>query len=383
MLSSVRDDAPPPRLSVDDITAAGRHLVRRRRRTALLSSVAGGAVAAVAAVTAALVLAAPPALTPALNPTILPSAASPQPATFADSVPFVTTYRGYEAGSYAVSDPELVTTAYQQSSIEVGIALPPVGTPSPTLAKPPTPDVPSRVQGLLSGGILVVYRAGAFDPRLFTEAKAIGLRRGSGLLRYSGEMNLSAPERSTALKLAPRIPAIAWQYAGNAWAAVYWSSLETLPERDELVAIADGLTPAPAKAFPVGFRPMFVPPGFRLLSVSYGTDLPPGNRAVSVARLVPALPRTPLSGPIELDSYPSLTLSLGRTDPQPKMVDKLDCVKNADCMRMVGDGTQYVEATLVGLRTSASLQPTQIALGMVPQDADNMADWPAAIKVLP
>ncbi|MFG2041455.1 hypothetical protein [Dactylosporangium sp. NPDC048998] len=386
LLTSVRDGAPPPRLSVDDITAAGRHLARRRRLT-LLSSVGGSAAAAVAAVTAALVIAGTPAaLTPAVDPSTLPNAVSPAPTAFADAEPFVTTYNGYAAGSYLVSDPDLVTMAYQQSSIDAGIDLSAEPLSSPPL---PATTVPaaglSRMPGLLRGGILVVYRPGAFDPTEFLKsAEKVEVRTGFGLLRNaggSGQPTPSPPDRARLQKMQAQIPSLAWQYAKNAWAVIYWSSWESLPTKEELAAIADGLRPSATKQFPVGFLPSFVPHGFQLLSVSYGTDMGTGNQVVSAARLSPGLPTLPLTQPIDLQGFPTLTLSFGRTNAGPRMVDKLDCTSGVQCQRVLGDGTTYVKAELNGLKTTA--QVTQITLGIRPQNADNMADWPPAVKVFP
>ncbi|MEV8517537.1 hypothetical protein [Dactylosporangium sp. NPDC051484] len=391
LLTSVRDDAPPPRLSVDDITAAGRHLARRRRRLALLSSVGGGAAAAVAAVTAALVLAATPAaLTPAVDPSTLHNPAMSAGWTaFADAQPFVTTYKGYTAGSYLVSDPDLVTMAYQQSSIDAGIDLSAnFSSPLPTTAA----SVPglSRVPGLLRGGILVVYRPGAFHAAAFGKsAQKLGVRAGVGLLHYAGdsaEPPLPSADRAGMQTVRGQVPTLAWQYTTDAWAAIYWSSWESVPTKEELVAIADGLAPSATKEFPVGFLPSSLPHGFSLLSVSYGTDMGDmgsGEQVVSAVRLSPQHPALPLTEPIDLQSFPALTLSFGRTDAGPRMADKLDCTSSIECQRVLGDGTTYVKAELNGLKPTPASQVTQITLGIRPQDADNTAAWPPAIKVFP
>jgi hypothetical protein len=388
LLTSVRDDAPPPRLSVDDITAAGRHLARRRRRLALLSTVGGGALAAVAAVTAALVFVVSPTapLTPAVDPSTLPNMAAspPGPTAFAEARPFVTTYRGYEAGSYVVSDPDLVTNAYQQSSIDIG-AEPAEPTPKPSASAQPATmkDRP----GLLRGGILVVYRPGAFEPALFLKSsEKISLRSGVGLLHYAGGMTaptLSSNDRARLEKSQPEVPTIAWQYSSDAWAAIYWTSWETVPERDSLVAIAEGLTPATAREFPVGFDHGYLPPGYQLVSASYGADLGYGSRVVSVVRLSPALPKVPLTAPYDFEALPSMTIAVGRTDGDPKSIESFDCPDSTSCSRVVDDGSAYVTADLNGLKVTAAVQLAQVTLGIKPLDLEDMSDWPPAVKIFP
>ncbi|WP_432837310.1 hypothetical protein [Dactylosporangium sp. CA-092794] len=387
LLTSVRDDAPPPRLSVDDITAAGRHLARRRKRLALLSSVSGGAVTAVAAVTAALIIAAPSGVTPQVPSGPANSvAASAGPPAFTDTQPFMTTYRGYEAGSFLVSDPDLVTTAYQQSSIDAGIALPPVpASPSTKAAKTADPVATSRIPGLLRGGILVVYRAGNFDPREFVKAERIDLRAGTGLLYYSGGTGDPAAtdaNRALMLKSQPQIPTLAWQYADNSWAVVYWSSWETVPRRDTLVAIADGLAPATPRPFPVGLVPSYRPKGYQLLSAGYGTDPAAGDPPiVSAVRLAPTVPRTPLTRPIDFAEYPALTLTLGRTDPKIGLAGKLDCSAPTSCTRYVDDGGVFVQGDLDGIKPTPAVSLAQVMLGLKSLDPDDMEGWPAATDV--
>ncbi|GAA2349392.1 hypothetical protein [Dactylosporangium salmoneum] len=390
LLSSVRDDAPPPRLTVDDITAAGRHLARRRR-VALLSSIGGGAAASIAALATTVVLVTGPTapLTPAVDPHVLGSqAAIAVPTAFADTQPFVTNYRGYTAGDYLVSDPDLVTQAYQQSSIDIGLSV--GGAPNPSVATPATsasPAVPSRAPGLLRGGTLVVYRPGAFEPRDF-EKGGEKVRVGSavGVLRYAGgptAPTVSPNELLKAQKASPTVPTLAWQYTDSAWAAIYWSSWETVPDRDTLLAIAEGLTPAATRPFPVGFVPGPLPRGYQLLSVSYGTGMSPINRVVSAARLTPKQPSLPLYAPYDFDNIPVLTLSMGRADPDPKRLDRLDCLDSSTCTRVVGDGSTYVQANLSGIKPTSNVQISQITLAMKPEDPDNLSAWPSALKTFP
>ncbi|MGI5237718.1 hypothetical protein [Dactylosporangium sp. CA-139066] len=388
LLTSVRDDAPPPRLSVDDITAAGRGLVRRRRRLALLSSVGGGAVVAVAALAAAFVLTGSPGapLTPAVDPSSLAKmAASPVPTAFAEAPPFVTTYRGYTAGSFVVSDPDLVTNAYQQSSIAARPA------PSPAGARPSQPAADPLVSrdpaGLLRGGSLVVYRPGVFEPTMFLKAQQrVSTRFGPALLMYSGANSaptMSANDRARIEKqMQPEVPALAWQYAADSWAAIYWSSWETVPQQDTLVAIADGLMPAAPREFPVGFQHGSLPPGYQLLSVSYGVEFGYGNSIYSAVRLTPKVPKGTLLAPYDFDAVPALTITVGRADAGTKAAGT-SCPDVTSCTRILPGGGTYISVGISGIKLTTAFQLSQISLGVKPQNPDDTSAWPAAVKVFP
>ncbi|WP_433077994.1 hypothetical protein ACQP1P_36070 [Dactylosporangium sp. CA-052675] len=392
LLTSVRDDAPPPRLSVDDITAAGRHLVRRRRRLTLLSSAGGGAVTAIAAVTAVLMLTgAPRALTPAVDPSGLASPAAPAPTAFVEAAAFSTTYQGYKAGPYQVGDPDLVTNAYQQSTI----ATAPGGDPAPSEsesaeAADPVPSAGpgaaarAKAKDVPTGGILVVYRPGAFEPTLFEKGgEKVQLRDGgSGLLAYAGTMNAppTAPGDRPAVGRTGLVPTLAWQYTGDAWAAIYWSAWENVPDREHLLAIADGLTPSVPRQFPVAFQPATVPRGYQLLSVSYGGDVFTGDEVVSAARLTAKPPALPIYQPYVFEDLPVLTLAVGHTDAGPKLAGRLECDGQTRCTKVADTGKTYVYAEAGNTKLSATL--TQLALGIrLEGDLGASGTWPPAAKV--
>ncbi|GAA3451686.1 hypothetical protein [Dactylosporangium matsuzakiense] len=386
LLTSVRDDAPPPRLSVDDITAAGRHLVRRRRRNALLSSAGGGVVTAIAAVTAALMLAGGPStLAPAVDPSSLPSAASPAPTAFAAAPAFTTTYKGFQANGYKVSDPDVVTNAYQQSSID---GAGPILDPSPQQTVTGAPGArPGGFAELYPGGSLVVYRPDAFDPSMFLKfAEKIPMPSGEGLLAYSGGGTNGPLAPSTAAKAAKDrgqpIPALAWQYMDGAWAAIYWSSWENVPTRDDLVAIAEGLTPAAPRPFPVAFQSANPIKGYHLLAASYGGDVQDAGEVVSSVRLIQQDVRLPIFEPYDFADLGVLTLAAGRTDAGPKLAGRLDCDGDRlRCTKVLDSGTVFVMAEADGYKSPAGGQLTQITLGIKPQNLDNGENWPTVTKV--
>ncbi|WP_238008618.1 hypothetical protein KZZ52_47605 [Dactylosporangium sp. AC04546] len=386
LLTTARDDAPPPRLSVDDITTAGRQLVRRRRRIALLSSVAGSAVAAITAVAVAVMLNTPQPITPALDPSGLPAKPSPTPAQFAAAAPFVTTYAGYKAGRYSVSDPNLVTTAYQQSSIDETTG--PPGTPATPIAPSASATAPNTNPRGISqpGGTLVVYRPGAFEPSEFDPAEKIQLRSGPGLLHYAGQ--LSAPQADKALAekyamMGAPIPAFAWRYAADAWAAVYWTSWEQTPTRDELVAIADGLSPATPKPFPIGFQAQLIPKNYSLAAASYGQDIASGERLVSAVRLTPKPIAVPLTRPINFDDYLTATLAIGLPSPDGKITKgRSSCPSDAlaTCMYLTEAGT-LVLVDYSSPKEAVGTPPALVAQRMNPADPTDPGSWPPVTEV--
>lgn len=354
--------------------------MRRRRRVAVLSSVAGGAVAAITAVAAVVMLNTPQPITPALDPSGLPGRPSPTPAQFTEAAPFVTTYAGYRVGRYAVSDPNLVTTAYQQSSIDDTRALPGAPSISPT-AQSTNPQGINRL-----GGTLVVFRTGAFEPKAFEPSEKVQLRSGVGLLHYAGQ--LSAPEvdkarvEKYALTGAP-IPAITWQYASDAWAAVYWTTWEQTPTRDELVAIADGLSPATPKPFPIGFQAQLIPKNYSLAAASFGQDVPSGERLVSAVRLTPKPIQTPLTEPVDFDDYLTATLAVGLPSPNGKITrDRSACASAslATCMYLTEAGT-LVLVDYSSPKEAVSTPPALVAQRMNPADPTDPGSWPPVTDV--
>lgn len=361
--------------------------MRRRRRLTLLSSVAGGAVAAAAAVTAALVLAAPAAMMPALDPSRLPGVSTPALADFVDAPAFTTTYRGYDAGPYIVSDPDLVTTAYQQSTIDTPMPQPAIPAMSASATSPSASPTSARTKlsGLARGGTLVVYRSGAFSPREFSPSEEVALRAGTGMLHYAGGMtspSLAPGDLARAEKLGVTIPALAWQYTANSWAAIYWSSWETTPTRDELVTIADGLKPARPKEFPIGFVPKFVPKGYTMMAASFGQDMLTGDRIVSSARLTLKPPPTPVTRPFALDEWAMLTLAMGTGDPSAKVIGKPQCSDDrTECALVVAENGTYLRADTGGVKPPTLGEPSQILLGMTAQDPEDKTGWPPATQV--
>ncbi|GAA2612019.1 hypothetical protein GCM10010399_48630 [Dactylosporangium fulvum] len=388
LLTSARDDAPPPRLSVDDITAAGRHLEHRRRQLALLSSAGGGVVAAIAAVAAVLMLNNPEPMTPALDPSRLPALPSPAaPAEFVAASAFTTTYQGYTAGRYVVSDPDLVTTAYQQSTIAPVSSTPAPFTPPPLTS---TPEVKTRASGIRApGGVLVVYREHTFEPTVFDPSERIQLRGSVGLLHYAIGQK-TPPASPEVLKRYGQfggvIPALAWQYSDDAWAAIYWSSWEDAPTVEELAAIADGLTPAQPKEFRIGFRLKTLPQRYFLVAASLGQDAPDGSTLISSVRLTLKPPQAPLTGMIDFETLGAITLSVGVNEPGDPSAPTGSAVKPACttgalvCTRPVSD-RMYVRVEGDGTKLFPPGLTAELTTLMDPANPDDPGNWPPVTEV--
>ncbi|MFF5229401.1 hypothetical protein [Dactylosporangium sp. NPDC000521] len=394
LLAAARDDAPPPRLSIDDITTAGRRLARRRRRRTLLASVAGGVTAVITGATAAIALFNPPATTPTADPNGAPALvvdASPSPtrrADFAAAGPFQTNYSGYTSGRYVVSDPYLVTSGYQMSTIDFNAA--PSAAPSVSVSHPsvsvsqtvPAGD-PARTASLDSvvprEGRLVVYSTDAFDPREFNGGTKLTIGgRQARLLRAGGSVSPTAADKDGCCT-DPVIPAMAWQYMPGAWAAVYWSRPETMPTRDELVALAEALPAADPAPFPVGIRVSDLPKGYHLLAASTRTSSY-DSTSLSVVRLA----QKPLSrlstGPADFDTYPSLILTLGIADQvTDKVINKATCPPATNrCATLIEDGQYFLQVETTGDRPLSTSELSQILKTMTAEDPSDRTSWPAA-----
>ncbi|MEU4559168.1 hypothetical protein AB0F72_12345 [Actinoplanes sp. NPDC023936] len=112
LLEEARADAPPSRLHVDDLVAAGRRRVRRRNT--------GWAIAAVVVVATAIgvpqILTRPAAL-PAAAPTATPTATGTvEPGKFS----FTPAFRGYSAGDYTVGEPTAMSLGWTSARIREG-----------------------------------------------------------------------------------------------------------------------------------------------------------------------------------------------------------------------------------------------------------------------
>ncbi|MET7425724.1 hypothetical protein [Dactylosporangium sp. NPDC005555] len=402
LLSAARDDAPPPRLGIDDITAAGRRLARRRRRTVLLSSVAGGLAAVIAGATAAVMLLTPPAIAPAADPdgNLAVAEASPSPARraeFTQGRPFETTYSGYTSGRYIVGDPDLVTTGYQQSTIDLNPAPTAAASVSASVSAPalartgpsvsPRGAVSATPPGDLGDpvpreGRLVVYNTGAFDTREFAGGSKVTVGGRTALLRHTGKPSTSAAADKAGCCREPVVPTLAWQYMPGAWAAIYWSSLETAPTRDELIALADALPATDPRPFPTGIRADPVPKGYRLLAAGTRTS-PYDETNLSVVRLGLKPLTGPFTAPVDLGQYPSIILTLGVADQLTSdKIGKSACWPGGNvCATLVEDRQFFLQVESVGDRPLTATELSAIVGTLTAEQPDDRTTWPAATSV--
>lgn len=350
----------------------------------------------IAGATAAVVLISPQTVGPAVDPNGNPglSGASQAPARRADFVPagaFETNYAGYTSGRYVVSDPDLVTAGYQQSSIDLGRGAPPPASPSTAL--PFVSDDPSPGRSSSPGadakfapqeGRLVVYGTGAFDPREFSKGEKLQIGGRTALLRHAGGPSIpsASPTGKDGCCGDPAVPTIAWQYLPDSWAAIYWSSFETTPTRDELIALAGDLPAGEVRAFPVGIRMAEMPKGYRLIAVSTRRS-PYDETNLSVVRLALKPLAGPFAAPVELDDYPSIVLSLGVADQMTSTtISKASCVPgNGSCAALVDDGQFYLQVDSIGQRTLSSAELSQILKLMSAEEPADRTTWPPAVKV--
>lgn len=279
LLKEAKADAPPPRYDVDDAVAAGRKL-QVKRRTAWGAAATTAAVVAVAAAVAV-----PQLVTGESAPSrggqvagpAAPSAsaapAKPQPLTYPDS-PWAYAFKGYRVGEYEVSDPFLVTPNFQQATVRIGDETEEVYdgsvTSSSKKGSPKKNDLTVAYSAPGSSLLLTVYRPGAFAPKLFSGGAAVSVAGKPGLFKKHIPIDGSGGPSGQA--------GLAWQYAGNAWAAIYTTRPNDVPKKD-FVAIAAGLSGTAAYPATVVTKLSYLPEGYRLTSGGRASDWPNGSPA--------------------------------------------------------------------------------------------------------
>jgi hypothetical protein len=278
LLQAAKADAPPMRHTVDDIVADGRRR-RGRRRVGWAGGTSAVLVAVVAASVAVPQLVSRPthgAAGPAAPASS--TAASPTAAAFRypDAL-FAYGFRGYTVGHFEVSTPILVTPGYQEAYVRKdGEVLNLYGDNGTKKG-----IVVATAPGY--SGMLTVYRPGVFQPTRFLKAEKIQVHGRPGY--YGADITY----RDSSNEPHPR-PALAWQYADNAWAVV--SNLTpTVYSKADLIQVAEGLTGSVAYPATVAFKASWVPSGYVLTSAGGSDDYPNGGpEMVSSVRLVRTRP---------------------------------------------------------------------------------------------
>ncbi len=348
--------------------------------------------------TAAVMLISPQTISPSVDPNGNPglTGASQAPARrgFVAAGAFETSFAGYTSGRFVVGDPDLVTAGYQQASIDLSRAAPsPAPTDDPSAAQPFVSDepVPGSSRGVPQGGKfapqegrLVVYGTGAFDPLEFVKGEKLQIEGRTALLRHAGGPSVPSkpPTGKDGCCTDPVVPTIAWQYLPDSWAAIYWSSFETAPTRDELIALAEDLPAGEVRAFPAGIRMREVLRGYRLIAVSTRRSAYDETN-LSVVRLALKPLSGPYTAPVELDDYPSIVLSLGVADQMTsETIGKSSCVpSSSSCAVLVEGGQFYLQVDSTGQRPLSSSELAQILKFMSAEQPADRTSWPPAVKV--
>ena len=344
----------------------------------------------IAGATAAVVLLAPPAVTPAGNPVGNPGLAvvgqSPaRTAEFTAAGAFQTNFSGYTSGRYVVGDPDLVTTGYQQAGIDLNAAAPSVSA-SATAADTTGPSGRPGARGEVvpSEGRLVVYSAGAFDTRAFAKAEKLQVAGRTALLHLDGAPSAPATPFGSGkfgCCLPAAVPMLAWQYLPDSWAVIYWSTPQTAPTRAELIALAEDMPPAEPRAFPAAIRLKDIPKGYRLIAVSTRTSSYDRTN-LSVVRLALKSLALPLTAPPDLDTYPSIVLTLGVSDPETSaVIAKASCRPGITaCAMLLPDEQFFLQVESSGERPLSTAELSQLLKSMTVDDPEDPSTWPAATE---
>ena len=252
MLANAKADPPPLRYSVEDAIAAGR---KRQRR--LRAAWAGaGSAAVVVAVAAAVAM---PQVIPdrrPVGPAPVAPAASPVPTQRVSFEYPADEYTGniasFTVGNLTVTGTVHMTPGYQVAVVVAQGRGTPIEDENGT-----THQMPNDV------GNVVVYRAGVFDPAQFESGEPVSINGAHGYYRAPVKVKPTASNLKFPAQARQVNPALAWEYADNAWAVVSTNANAEITKQ-QLIAVAGKLTsstPAPVK---VGFRLTYVPAGFNL-----------------------------------------------------------------------------------------------------------------------
>jgi hypothetical protein len=335
LLNESKADAPPPRYNVDDAVAAGRRLQGRRR----VAWTGAGAAAAVVVVAAAIAV---PQVLPNNKPGPTPAAApaAKAPAKKAGpfvypAAPFAGSIKGFRVGDLKVTDTMQVTPGYQIAEI--------LGKEGDQRL---VADDGSRHTFTLAPGLVMVYRKGVQDPKVFAKGEAVSVNGHAG--RYITNYKI--------LEYAQGTPALGWQYADGSWAVVAAAADRSLTKR-QITAVAEGVASSAAKPQTVGFKLAYVPEGFKLAAAgTTDAQLTVSMKGESYLRLIKGdYPYKDLAGAfdnpvvgdkqlpmIQLALYPSWYGKYSPPSGQPK--NSVFCASESLCYRASDDGKWQIEA---------------------------------------
>jgi len=371
MVDLVTSDEPPMRYDTDGIVNAGRRAQKRRR-----AGWAGvGVFAAVAVVVGAAIAA--PTLTNHPAKTVTP-AATPRPLVSAD--PFTFTFAGFRAGKFQVQNPIDASSAYQIAAVYE------IGRVTQDYPVAPSNNPPVQAKPMLYA-YLTLYRPGAFDPN-----KVVGGHR----TVVDGHVAVEATGPGETLDITHST--LAWEYAGNVWAAVdTFSNSSTDPSIQNLEVLVAGLQGATPTPETVPFSMSYVPAGYKLVEAS--THSMPGLNGIAQARggdyggaifAKPALPTTGLTQPyggvdganpagsFEVFVVPSKNsnevLPPGQTPPAAPVCE------HGFCNLWTADGKVQIEVSSGGRLSNSEM--SKIAKGIQLANVKDPASWPEVATAL-
>jgi hypothetical protein len=253
--------------------------------------------------------------------------------------------KGYSVGPLHVSDPVFATAAYQESILTLdGVAKQKVTNSAGTWTRSYDTSV----------GILTVYRPGVFKPDRFASGTPVQVR---GLPGLQTEFDKTVHERPKsadardAKKFTSRdvkVAALAWQYADGAWATVVANPLlNTADPAGDLLALANGLTPAEPTVARVPYRLGAVPAGYHLVGIGRFNPSNAGDSiseayfskgTVPVTNLTDRLPEEELMRASDggLKIIVAETAPAAASDPNPHPNPHRPCQENF-CDRAIND----------------------------------------------
>ncbi|MEV6305055.1 hypothetical protein AB0M02_36975 [Actinoplanes sp. NPDC051861] len=321
LLREAKADAPPPRLDVDDLVAAGRRRVRRRNTEWAFTAVA---------LVVALVLGVPRLLDRTDEP-VLP--ATPSTSYYS----FVLPFHGYSVGDYQISDPSTLRPGWATATIvRDGIRL----------------------------GSLTLYPPGTELPDIYPETA-------SATEPINGRPAFWQPNGST-------IDSLAWEYTTGALAVI---ELPIGGNRELLRGLATKFVPGDGQPARLGFRVGYVPDGYRLVTVMNTREPDP---AQSLAQLLPeAVAAELLTDPLRsLDTGVVKNVIAVRMTPVenvPSVGEQPKCTAE-ECSMLAGGGKYALEVTGKGVPAEELRQVFESVLQADPADP---ASWYPADEAFP
>ena len=251
MLKAGKENAPPPRYSVEDAVAAGRKR-QRRQRTVFAGAGSTAAVVAVAAAIAVPQIVSGHKSSPSL-PAAASSAATQKKAFAYPAGDFTGNIAGFTSGDLKITDTVHVTPGYQ-----VAIVVAPGSGTDTVDADNKLHHSPNDI------GQVVVYRKGVYNPKKIQSAAKTSVDGHPAYFQKSlpGESpkgvkgNFPKHAFDTAASLA-------WQYGDNAWAVVTTAGRAEISQQ-QLAAIAAKVSAGAAEPAKVGFKLSYVPSGYEL-----------------------------------------------------------------------------------------------------------------------